>query len=184
MITAAALSFNVNPVRNIENSISNVLNYNPSTKEISYASPVKMTINSGLSAVAVGSWQNRASITVPAGKKWQISCSIQTNYSPTYRSEPPPWLSAAIALFDGTTRYFPTWGDPTTTRCYQTCTTSIPRKQSIGGNGGQVAAFTFSDVVDMSGSSATSLQPSFYFLSWDNTNVATMTYSVVLTAIA
>jgi hypothetical protein len=177
----AASAFYVQPIRNVDAPTANTLQYNNTTKEITYANPYKTAIASTMTTVTVGSWQNSGTaITITANQKWAMTISIATDYSPS--GTPPPWCSFGVAIYANTTRYFgQTYGNVSTTNMYISTGANLPNSGST--QQGQKACVSINEIYDLTAEAATTCYMSFYIKNWDSSAIANLTYSVVLNAI-
>jgi hypothetical protein len=143
--------------------------------------PIRL-LNQSISSAVVSSWNNGASLTIPANSRFKVEVIIATNYNPAFMiPNPPPWGAFSIALYTSSRYYGVTMGDPTTTANY------IYSQCSPINSSGMVipvkSTALVSDLFDLSTDSATSANICFYFINWDNTNIGALNYSVVITPI-
>jgi hypothetical protein len=143
--------------------------------------PIRL-LNQTISGAVVSSWNNGASLTIPANSRFQVEVIIATDYNPfSLGGQFPPWVAFSISLYTASRYYGLTLGDPTTTSNYIYCQSSLP---NAGGSKPPVkATCNITDCYDLSSDSATSANISFYFITWDNMNIANLNYSVVIRAI-
>jgi hypothetical protein len=114
----------------------------------------------------VSSWNNGASLTIPANSRFQVEVIIATDYNPfSLGGQFPPSVAFSISLYTASRYYGLTFGDPTTTSNYIYCQSSLP---NAGGSKPPVkATCNISDIFDLSTDSATSANISFYFIDWE-----------------
>jgi hypothetical protein len=143
----------VAPVRNV--ATSSMLNYNTATNEISYSTyptPSIRLLNQSISNAVVSSWNNGASLTIPANSRFQVDVIIATDYNPfSLGGQFPPWVAFSISLYTASRYYGLTLGDPTTTSNYIYCQSSLP---NAGGTKPPVkATCNITDLYDLSSDS-------------------------------
>jgi hypothetical protein len=178
-----ASSFAIAPVRQVPGSLTNLLSYNPSTYEISYATGVISLIGQTISNATVASWNNGSTFTIMPNRKYQLTAVISTNYNPTYSSpNPPPFVGFNLSLYTSSRYYGVTLGNPSSTNNFIISTVSP--QTSSGGKANINACCNYSDIFDLSADSSTSANVAFYFIDWDNTNISSLNYSILLTPIA
>jgi hypothetical protein len=178
-LTASTSGLFIEPVRNL--TTNNLLYYNTTTREITYAPPIRL-LNQSISSAVVSSWNNGATLTIPANSRFKVEVIIATNYNPAFMiPNPPPWVAFSISLYTASRYYGVTMGDPSTTSNY------IYSQCSPINSSGMVipvkSTALVSDLFDLSTDSATSANICFYFINWDNTNIGALNYSVVITPI-
>jgi hypothetical protein len=80
------------PLRNVRRA--NLMNYDPSSNEIGYATPIRLTSQSIINAV-VSSWNNSVSITIPSNSTFKVEVILTSDYNPSYglpNSSQPAWV--------------------------------------------------------------------------------------------
>jgi hypothetical protein len=143
--------------------------------------PIRL-LNQSISSAVVSSWNNGASLTIPANSRFKVDVTIATDYTRlTIGMQPPPWVAFSISLYTASRYYGITLGDPTTTSNYIYAQSSLPNSSNVKPT--VKASCNMSELFDLSSDSATSCNISFYFIDWDNTNIGALNYSVVITPI-
>jgi hypothetical protein len=173
-------AFFVKPIRQISDSMQNILCYNSSTSEITYTTGIISYLSQTLSSVAPLTWTNGVNITISSNRKWKVDVIIQTNYAPS-SSETTPFIGMSIALYTSTIIYGINLNNPSTTNNYiiAICDPKLNNNTSSSIN----ASINISDIFDLSSDTSSSCYISFYPITWDNSNIGTMDYSVILTPI-
>jgi hypothetical protein len=171
--------FFVSPINLVNTNLSYLLGYDASNNEIVQVTKSFLPVNNytlygqTLSSIVMQTWTNGNSLTIPSNKRFNVTVMIGTNYT-------GQWVGCCISLYTSSRYYGLTYGNPTTTNNYVT-TICNPITSSSSSSGIQ-GTLSVTDIFDLSSDASTSVNVSFYFKDYDNTNI-NITYSVILTPI-
>lgn len=182
-VDSANIGLFVNPIRNFGNAMTNVLNYNPSTSEVSYSLGIISSLGNSLSALNTKTWANGVLVNIMPNRRYKLDITINTNYAPLLGAtgSPRPFCGMNCALYTSTRNYSTTYGDPVSTNQY--LISSCNPVDALNNPTLIPASFMYTDYFDLSGDSSTTANISFYpYVS--NSTALNIHYSFTLTPIS